>query len=1311
MASLPTLPQIQWLRRLSALSAVALVGLGVAILSGWLSMPELIAAVQDTQFSVRMKSGAGLIFFGVALLGCHLDLRRAAWLALAPAILGGVAVWEFLSYHAGMLGGEIQNRSMHLPSAASRQIPLMVASAFLCGGLVVAWLGQRKRPRFRTLALAMLGSMALAVGFATTIGYILKLPTIYSWGSSSESAPISAATLVGLGCAGMMFAWRESAKVRPGAPPWIPLPVIVGSLALTLIFSAGLRTRELEFGRTNTEYQLNSFASAMDLELDRQLGAFARLGRRWGENADPAPSVREADAAAYLADSPGAHAILLLDAARNPIHVYPLRGNEGSLGVSFDKETVRRETLDIAQKTLGSALSGTIVIPGMGPGFAIFAPLLNGNRVVGYVGGEFTYRRFFGAIDMKAKLAGRYHCTVSIDGVRVYPPMDDAPGVPEEAIIKAFTVHDRRVHIELSPTEALLASNRRYLPELALIAGIGITLLLGLSVHLARAARSGLRAAEQSNRRLLAENDERRRVEGMLKVSDERLRLALDSTLLGIFEWQLATNRVYYSPGIWSIVGHDPASTPLTFEVWETFVHPDDLERYREAWNLQLCGERNLIDPEYRIRVADGSWRWVYARSRAFTANDQPGVPVRIIGTIQDVTSRKAAEHALRESQSAARKLSLVASRTDNMVIIAKPDGTIEWVNESFLRIMEYSLAEVVGRGPQFFMTGPESDPRIVRRVKSAMERGEGISTDLVNYSKTGRKYHVHLEIQPVRNEQGVLENFIAIEADITGRVATETALRRAKAEADDASRAKSEFLASMSHEIRTPMNGVIGMTSLLLETPLSPEQSDYVATIRTSGEALLTIINDILDFSKIESGKMELEQQPVDLQACVEEAFDLFAMAAAAKGVELTYYIHEGVPDWITGDATRLRQVLVNLVNNAVKFTPQGSVAVEVSRADPPEGAPENQNRIWACFAMHDTGIGIPPERVNRLFKPFSQVDSSTTRKYGGTGLGLAICQRLTALMGGEIRVESAINQGSVFSFTIPIEPVPAPDGIAPIPLPRELQYQSVLCAGNETRTLRRLARILRTGDVVAEPAESAGEALRLLTTGKPFAAIVDQGILASEAGEILSARLASLRLPTVVLVPVGAQSGQVGERSSLATAAKPLKTQSLIRALASVMAASRTDAPSPAVPPAQAQILAGEVPISVLVVEDNPVNQKVALRFLERLGYRAATAGNGLEALTALTQHPHDLVFMDLQMPEMDGFEASRKIREIFPKSRQPVIVALTANALQGDREACMAAGMDDYVTKPVKINEIAEIIRKHFADHGGGVALRSS
>jgi len=655
----------------------------------------------------------------------------------------------------------------------------------------------------------------------------------------------------------------------------------------------------------------------------------------------------------------------------------------------------------------------------------------------------------------------------------------------------------------------------------------------------------------------------------------------------------------------------------------------------------------------------------------------------------------------LRVSQATTRKLSLVASKTDNLVIIARPDGTIDWVNESFERVMEYPLAEISGRNPTAFMIGPETSARTIRRIKVATKNGEVISTDIVNYSKSGRKYHLQLEIQPVRNETGVLENFIGILADITARVETEHNLRRAKAEADAASRAKSDFLASMSHEIRTPMNGVIGMTSLLLDTSLNHDQRDFVSTIRTSGEALLTIINDILDFSKIESGKLELEHLPFDLSLCIEEALDLFSVAATAKKVELAYHLNDDVPGWIMGDVTRLRQILVNLVNNAVKFSPAGRISIIVTRIGSPNTTPSKSSPVTLELAVHDSGIGIPPDRLNRLFRPFSQVDSSTTRKYGGTGLGLAICHRLCSLLGDGIGVTSTPGQGSTFKFTVHTQSVPTPPGWGLPEMPVQLNYGPILCLEDNPVTQQRLETFFRTwgGRATCAPTLTAAENF-LTGEIKPSALIVDSEIVQCPEAKTFLEKIKLREIPTLFLLP-SAQSKPTNlpKEPYTTTIGKPLRTLSFVRGIQAIFNATPDSLPPFAYAPEQRQ-LAHEIPLDVLIVEDNPVNQKVALRFLDRLGYRADAVANGLEAVTALEARRYDLVLMDLQMPEMDGFEASRQIRLRIPLELQPRIIALTANALSGDRELCLAAGMNDYIAKPVKMHEIADAIRRQFS-----------
>ncbi|MBL9199617.1 MAG: PAS domain S-box protein [Opitutaceae bacterium] len=842
--------------------------------------------------------------------------------------------------------------------------------------------------------------------------------------------------------------------------------------------------------------------------------------------------------------------------------------------------------------------------------------------------------------------------------------------------------------VVIAALAGLVSAFARGLRAEALLCGLGLATLLGLSLHLARRIRDSRRAADNAGSRL--------------QVSEERLRLALDSTHIGIVEWEPATGRATFSPGLWTMLGYEPAAQPATIEAWRALIHPGDTPGCTRALEPQLAGAAGFVETEYRIRTRDGSWRWVCTRTKP-VASDASGRPSVIVGTVQDVTARREAEAALSESQAAARKLSLVAAKTDNPVLIGSADGRIEWANEAFCRVMEYSLDEVVGKNPANFMVGPDTSKLTVARIRAAMARGQGISTEVVNYSKSGRKYHLRLEIQPVRNAAGDLENFIAIETDITARVEAEEQLRRAKAEADEASRTKSEFLASMSHEIRTPMNGVIGMTSLLLETPLNAEQRDFVNTVRTSGEALLTIINDILDFSKIESGKLDLERAPFDLAVCLEEALDLFALPAAAKGLELGYLIAPEVPPWIVGDVTRLRQVVVNLVNNAVKFTSAGSISVEVRRAIPGTQHPGFIRSATPFpvdsvleFTVRDTGIGIPPDRLDRLFRAFSQVDSSTTRKYGGTGLGLAICHRLCELMGGRICVESRPGHGSAFIFTISTRAAPDGAGLAPPVVPRELRGGLALCVEDNPVTGARLHGLLEQWGlacvVVADTASALATVGRLPRA--PVLAVIDAA--GGDAAAVWAAT-GSLPCPRIALHAVGAPAplAPAGGPPSAATT-KPVRTAAFAQCVARLLAPASVPAPE-----AQAEGTPGaqKFQIEILLAEDNAVNQKVALHFLERLGYRAHAVANGAEAVRTLEYRFYDLVLMDLQMPEMDGFEATRLIRARLPANRQPRIVALTANAMQGDREQCLAAGMDDYVSKPIKLADLAEVIRRLF------------
>jgi PAS domain S-box-containing protein len=1320
MAALPHPPPTTWLQRISLALAVALCLLGLLALALKLVYPDALPQIEPELTALKANSALAVLLLGVVLLMVEFGSAKMAWLALLPALVGALTLVEQL-FHFNLGIDELLVRDYaSADSADPGRMHFMSAACLLLAGTVLAWKPFAPRARARILGEACAGSVLAAVGFSTLTGYAAGLSTIGHWGAAEPMSAVAAASLLLLGLALLVLAWRESEALTAELPWWLPLPVGIFSATLTLVLWTGLREHELLYLGTNTQRTIDNLASAITHELDREISAFERIANSWGQASDQASAVWETDAAMQLSPgtSPGCFAIEWVDPSLHTRWVYPVTGNEDAIDLDHAADPVRAAAIEAARLNAALAISGTVQLPTRGPGFVLYAPVYHSRKLAGFAAGEFFYQPFFDAITRQPKLnlPGTYYCAIEIAGQHVYDVNANRgqAGDPH-SLNKVFSIADRRMRITLTPLPEFLQQNRRYLPEYALVSGLGITLLLVLLVHFALSARAGQRATELSNQKLLAENEERRRVEAMLKISDERLRLALDSTHIGIFEWQISTNKFYYSPSIWVMLGYNPAKQPLSPKIWASLIHPEDLPGCREIWQQQRRGETPFIDPEYRARAANNSWRWIYERSRGLTATGAPGTPTRIISTIQDITARKEAELALRQSQAATRKLSLVAAKTDNLVLIGSPDGCIEWVNESFTRVMEYSLEEIAGRNPANFLVGPDTKARTIRRIRAAMTRGKGFSTDIINYSKSGKKYHLSLEIQPVFNEAGLLENFIAIAADITARVETEANLRRAKSEADAASRAKSEFLASMSHEIRTPMNGVIGMTSLLMETSLTPEQRDYVHTIRSSGDALLTIINDILDFSKIESGKMELENLPFDLASTIEDALDLFAVQAGLKKLELTYVIDPAVPAWISGDVTRLRQVLVNLINNAVKFTPSGIIAVEVrTHPDFPPTLPLAQesgapflSSLRLEFTVRDTGIGIPMDRIDRLFQPFSQGDSSTTRKYGGTGLGLVICQRLCALMGGEINAHSVRGQGSIFTFTILAEAVStAADVVAPT-LPAALKTGAILLVEDDAVNRERLQNFFATcGLNCLACADLVQTEEQLAKTQTLSAALIDSQFLETPAAQILREQLIAFDVPVLLLLapgqsapgkaegPLPSAATKKDEIRIRASVAKPIKTSSLVRGLHQLFRNASDPAAIADLTP-----LADEIPLEILLVEDNTVNQKVASRLLDRLGYRIDTVGNGLEALAALSARHYDLILMDVQMPEMDGFEATRTIRHRLPPELQPKIIAVTANALKGDRKRCLDSGMNDYITKPIRLEEIRDAIRRQF------------
>jgi PAS domain S-box-containing protein len=812
---------------------------------------------------------------------------------------------------------------------------------------------------------------------------------------------------------------------------------------------------------------------------------------------------------------------------------------------------------------------------------------------------------------------------------------------------------------------------------------------------------------------LLIDTTERKRLEQELSNRETRLRFILNALPVGVSWTSFEGGReAWVNDAVLQLTGLSREAA-LNNDSYRAITHPEDWARQTAEYARLLRGEIDRFSLEKRYQRLDGTEVSGLLTVQVFRAPD--GRILQEVSTIVDLTALKQAQREV-ERKEAQFRFIFDAVPVGLSWAVAGRDTETRIANAEHIRLSGVTPAQA-RRNPDAYNqhTHPEDLAR-QRELVARMNAGEidEFTLDKRYLHDDGSVLWVRLFRRLHRDPDGGPAQELNALVDITELKRIQDELIAAKAAADQlnaqleqaiahaqqaaveatqANVAKSQFLAMMSHEIRTPMNGVIGMTSLLLDSPLSPEQREYAETIRISGEALLTIINDILDFSKIESGRFELEETEFELRECLEGALDLLAPRAAEKHLDLLYEVADGVPATLRGDPSRLRQILVNLLGNAVKFTERGEVLLSVQALGPAGAATELQ------FSVKDTGIGIPPEAIGRLFQSFTQVDASTTRRFGGTGLGLAISKRLAEMMGGRMWVESEPGRGSTFSFTIRAAAVPSKPRVYSGGPKAALQGRRLLVVDDNATNRRILGDLARKWEMTAVSFEFPADALAALRQGEAFdAAILDMQMPGMD-GASLAAEIRKLRpapqLPLVLLSSLGRR--EAADDLFAASLTKPVKPSQLYDVLARLFWRAETAPASRPVAPV-AQESEASFTDRILLAEDNPVNQKVALSMLQKLGFRADVAANGLEVLAAVRRQPYDIILMDVQMPEMDGLEASRQIVALEPdRAKRPWIVALTANAMQGDREQCLAAGMDDYISKPIKRHDLLAAIER--------------
>lgn len=781
---------------------------------------------------------------------------------------------------------------------------------------------------------------------------------------------------------------------------------------------------------------------------------------------------------------------------------------------------------------------------------------------------------------------------------------------------------------------------------------------------------------------------ERRRVENALRETEERLRAFMDSAPDSFILFDSTLNFVNVND---ATLKYHASWTEKQDVIGKniTEIIPDVKEsgRYKQYLDVVKTGEPLLLDdlaphPKFGKR---------HLSVRAFKVGKGLGM------IVSDITERKQAGEALRENE---EKFRMVAEQSPNMIFINK-NGRVVYANRKCAEVMGYKRQEFYVPDFDYLKLISKESQGLIKENFDKHLRGKEV--DPVEYSlitKDGKKIEAILTTKLIKykGEQAILGTI----TDITERKKAEQILMKAKEQAEEANRLKSEFLANMSHEIRTPLNAIIGMTELTLDTRLTNEQRDYLTNVKGSAHALMELLNDILDLSKIEADRVEPENIGFDLRLTVEGVTEAFAPRAYAKGLELTCLVHHQVSSLLRGDPSRIRQILMNLVGNSVKFTNKGEIAIKV------ELEKETENRVTILFSVKDTGIGISRDKQEKIFESFTQADGSTTRKYGGTGLGLSICKRLVEIMGGKIGVESKPNKGSHFWFKLSLEKQKQFEH-KPKLLPINIRGMHVLVVDDNRTNRIVLTKMVKSFDCCVESAESGIQALKALRETvrkeKRFdLVLLDMRMPDMDGEQTLRAirNDTQIREATVIVLTSVGVRGEVAQLKALGCAGylmKPIKQSQLYDAIITVMGLQKSKSPDKQRSMVTRHTIAEQKrrAIHILLAEDDPVNSKLVVTVLERAGFSVDAVNDGQKTIQALKSKDYDLVLMDVQMPEMNGFEATKAIRQMEDKKQHIPIIAMTAHAMKEDKERCLQTGMDDYISKPIEPQNLINTIEK--------------
>jgi two-component system sensor histidine kinase/response regulator len=795
---------------------------------------------------------------------------------------------------------------------------------------------------------------------------------------------------------------------------------------------------------------------------------------------------------------------------------------------------------------------------------------------------------------------------------------------------------------------------------------------------------------------------EHKRAEEALRETEERFRSAFEDAPFGMCLTALDGRFLQANEALCRMLGY--SHQELLAGSWQDLTHPDDLERSRQAAAQLRSGTRTPVELEKRYIHKNGNFVW--ARLTMSAVRNGSGELSYHITHIEDITERKRAEEALRASEERFR--SLIENSSD-AIILLDAGGKVTYAGPSTPSVLGYSEAEFRGRNIFELMHPDHLDANQKILAQILHDPHTTLRGECLYLHKQNSWRWFEFVVQNLLDDPSV-QALVVNARDISERKRVMAEIQEAKEVADAANRAKSEFLANMSHEIRTPMNGVIGMTELALDTDLTPEQRSYLNTVRSCADSLLSVINDILDFSKIEAKKLEFERIPFNLRDSIQSTLKALGVRADKKNLELACRVQPDVPDTILGDPSRLRQVLVNLVGNSIKFTERGEVVIGVEKLS------QTADEVVLHFSVTDTGFGIPQEKQRAIFEAFVQADASSTRRYGGTGLGLAIASQLVGMMGGKIWLESEVGKGSTFHFTAHLGATDATPEPAIRADTKVLEGLPVLVVDDKATNRRILSELLSRWGMRPTSFERGLDALASLKKAadaqEAFPVVIVAARMPELDGFTLAERIkddSQLAGSAIMLLASAGQRGDAARCRQIGVSAylnKPVAESELLDALLRVLGSRVGPTGWPQLV-TRHTLAESRKRLRILVAEDNPVNQLLAVRLIEKQGHSPVTAATGREALEALAKQGFDLVLMDVQMPDMDGFETTRAIRqEELHSGRHIPIIAVTAHAMLGDRERCVQAGMDGYVSKPINSNELRAAIEEVVANHSPAV-----